>query len=151
MVGGPPAGLTRVVCVWPPGLGLQVKLSAPQNGDKSFFIKCHKEVRACVGVDGQTSCSIWLELRGPLCTDFASTLCVSVGGFLGRFVTGLVVCCMQVGLLRNLCHPNIVQYLDSFLEDDVLVIVLEWAGGGDLKVSTPPASSSTGSASASQQ
>ena len=42
-------------------------------------------------------------------------------------------CLKEVGLLRNLAHPNIIKYSDSFLEEDVLFIVLEWAAGGDLK------------------
>lgn len=44
-----------------------------------------------------------------------------------------IKCLKEVGLLRNLEHPNIVSYLDSFLHDGALCIVLEWAGGGDLK------------------
>lgn len=46
----------------------------------------------------------------------------------------LTKCLKEVGLLRSISHPNIVKYQDSFLEgDDTLYIVLEWAGGGDLK------------------
>ena len=45
----------------------------------------------------------------------------------------LTKCLKEVGLLRELKHPNIVQYNDCFLGDDMLYIVLEWAGGGDLK------------------
>ena len=42
-------------------------------------------------------------------------------------------CLKEVGLLRSLEHPNIVRYLDSFLDQEQLYIVLEWAGRGDLK------------------
>jgi serine/threonine protein kinase len=42
-------------------------------------------------------------------------------------------CLKEVGLLRSLQHPNVVLYLDSFLHDKELYIVLEWAGKGDLK------------------
>lgn len=34
----------------------------------------------------------------------------------------------EVGLLRSLEHPNVVRYLDSFLHERELWIVLEWAG-----------------------
>jgi NIMA (never in mitosis gene a)-related kinase len=42
-------------------------------------------------------------------------------------------CLKEVGLLRSLQHPNVVLYLDSFLHEKDLYIVLEWAGKGDLK------------------
>merc|ERR1719162_727579 len=35
-------------------------------------------------------------------------------------------------LLRTLCHHNIVKCLDTFLDDEVLYIVMEYANGGDL-------------------
>lgn len=47
--------------------------------------------------------------------------------------TLLTKCLKEVGLLRNLEHPNIVKYNDCFLADGILYIVLEWAGRGDLK------------------
>lgn len=42
-------------------------------------------------------------------------------------------CLREVQLLGNLQHPAIIGMLDSFLDDNVLVIVFEWAAGGDLK------------------
>src|SRR5690606_20481627 len=51
----------------------------------------------------------------------------------------------ESNLLRRISHPNIVQYVDTFLEDDVLHIVTQYCDGGDLsrkikdaKTSTPP-------------
>lgn len=38
----------------------------------------------------------------------------------------------EVGLLRTLTHPHIVQYIDSYEEDDRLVLVMEWCQRGDL-------------------
>ena len=38
----------------------------------------------------------------------------------------------EVQILRKLSHPNIIQYYNSFIEEDTLNIVMEYASGGDL-------------------
>lgn len=42
-------------------------------------------------------------------------------------------CLKEVGLLQSLDHPNVIRYLDSFITDNDLVIIVEWAAAGDLK------------------
>ena len=42
-------------------------------------------------------------------------------------------CLKEVRLLQSLDHPNIIRYMDSFINENDLVIVVEWAAAGDLK------------------
>jgi len=41
-------------------------------------------------------------------------------------------CMMEVNLLKNLDHPNIVQYKESFLTSNSLIIIMEYCEVGDL-------------------
>ena len=42
-------------------------------------------------------------------------------------------CLKEVRLLEKLEHPNIIKYLNSFVDGDQLIIAFEWAAAGDLK------------------
>ena len=42
-------------------------------------------------------------------------------------------CLKEVRLLQSVHHANIIEYMDSFIEGDELIIVFEWAAAGDLK------------------
>lgn len=42
-------------------------------------------------------------------------------------------CLKEVRLLQSLDHPNIIRYMDSFINDNDLIIIYEWAAAGDLK------------------
>lgn len=39
---------------------------------------------------------------------------------------------MEVNLLKNLDHPNIVRYKESFLSSTLLIIVMDYCEVGDL-------------------
>ena len=53
-------------------------------------------------------------------------------------------CLREVQLLGNLRHPGIVEMYDSFLDDEKLCIVFEWAAGGDLNVTATKEATATG-------
>jgi NIMA (never in mitosis gene a)-related kinase 6 len=42
-------------------------------------------------------------------------------------------CLTEVNIMRELFHPNIIRYLDSFVHVSELIIVTGWAEKGDLK------------------
>ena len=41
-------------------------------------------------------------------------------------------CMLEVNLLKNLKHPNIVEYKESFLTPSQLIIIMEYCEVGDL-------------------
>ncbi len=42
-------------------------------------------------------------------------------------------CLKEVKLMQPLDHPNLIKYKDSFIYNNELIIVTEWAEKGDLK------------------
>ena len=38
----------------------------------------------------------------------------------------------EVNVLSMLCHPNIIEYRESFLHERAMMIVMEYAAGGSL-------------------
>ena len=42
-------------------------------------------------------------------------------------------CMKEIKLVQSLAHPNIIRYVDGFMENQELVLVFEFAEGGDLR------------------
>ncbi len=42
-------------------------------------------------------------------------------------------CLQEVALLQQLSHPFIIQMYDAFIDENMLIIIFEWAPAGDLK------------------
>eukprot|EP00798_Chlamydomonas_sp_ICE-L_P023850 gene23850-9406_t len=42
-------------------------------------------------------------------------------------------CLQEVKLLQQLTHPYVIQMLDAFIDENMLIIIFEWAPAGDLK------------------
>lgn len=56
--------------------------------------------------------------------------CGKVGDELPKLFLFVV---LQVRLVQSVSHPNIIQYLDAFVQNNELYIAFEWAEAGDLK------------------
>lgn len=66
-----------------------------------------------------------------------SDLCVWWHIFFTTYDVAMGAVSHQVKVLDMLNHPNIVAYIDSFVQDKALMIVMEYAEGGTVRCTCP--------------
>lgn len=76
--------------------------------------------------------SVWLVRLSSATSIKTPQYCMKEISLKGMPASGKQATMNEVKLLRQMRHPHIVSFKDSFVMDDMLCIVMEWASGGDL-------------------